>query len=426
VPHFEKMLYDNAQLVSLYLHGYQVTKKPLYKRVVEETLEYVAREMTHSAGGFYSASDADSEGVEGKFFVWTPTEIDAVLNPDDAELAKTFWGVTEEGNFEESNILHVPVSLEDFVAESSREQAELLADIVRIRALLYAKRSKRIPPGIDDKILTSWNAMMLKAFAEAGAVLKNVAWIAIAEKNARLLLDQVHDDNGLLLHTWKATSDTEGNARILGYLEDHAFLVDALLTLYEATFNYSYVDEAQKIAEQMIERFWDPDWEVFYDTSMQHSKLLVRPRDILDNAVPSGGSVAAMGLQRLSVITGDVGYAEKAEASMKAMVTHMEQAPQAVTSWLSAVDFLTSNRQEVILIGDTSDGAGEELLGEARSRYSPNTVFGGSGSEPDPDEKSPLLIGRAQINGKPTAYVCENYACNLPVTSAAELADQLV
>jgi hypothetical protein len=430
VPHFEKMLYDNAQLVSLYLHAYQATGNTLFKRIVEETLEYVSREMTHPAGGFFSASDADSEGVEGKFFVWTPDEIDSALSsPEDVELAKTFWGVTDEGNFEDSNILTVPVSLEEFVANSSRDSVELLDDISRIRQTLLDARSKRVPPGIDDKVLTSWNALMLKAFAEAGAVFQNDRWIAVAEKNVRLLLDHVRDSEGRLLHTWKATSDspggTEGDARILGYLDDHAYLIDALLTLYEATFDYSYVDEGQELAGQMIERFWDPDWEVFYDTSPEHSRLLVRPRDVLDNALPSGGASAATALLRLSVFTGQRDYAAKAEASMKSLLPHMEQSPAAVTSWLSAVDFLTANRQEVIMIGDREDPVVADMLRETRGRFSPNTVLGGAYQEPGKDEMSPLLQGRVRINGKATVYVCENYACKLPVTTAAELAELL-
>jgi uncharacterized protein len=425
VPHFEKMLYDNAQLVSLYLHAYQATKKPLYRRIVEETLEYVTREMTHAAGGFYSASDADSEGVEGKFFVWTSEEIDAVLEPSDAELAKTYWGVSEEGNFEGSNILHLPMSQADFLSRTGQEPLELLADIERVRDLLYEARSKRIAPGIDDKILVSWNALMLKAFAEAGAVFENSEWIATAEKNARLLIDQLKDEEGRLLHTWKATSETEGDARILGYLDDHAYLIDALLTLYEATFDYSYVDEAQALANQMVERFWDKDWEVFYDTSMEHSKLLVRPRDVLDNALPSGGAIAALALQRLGVITGEADYAVKAEASMSALIPHMEQAPSAVTSWLAAVDFLRSNSQEVVLIGDASDPVMADMKRELRKSFAPNTVLAGSSGTSSDELASPLLKSRDQVNGKATAYVCENYACKLPVTSVAEMAELL-
>ena len=431
VPHFEKMLYDNAQLVSLYLHAYQATKKPLFKRVVEETLEYVTREMTHAAGGFYSASDADSEGVEGKYFVWTFEEIDAVLDSMDAKFAKVYWGVTEEGNFEESNILHLPMSREEFIACSVQEPSEIIDNIDRIRLLLLEERAKRIAPGIDDKILTSWNALMLKAFAEAGAVFENDDWIAVAEKNAHLLLNQIKDSDGRLLHTWKATTgpvnsdDPGGEARILGYLDDYAYLIDALLTLYETTFDYPYIDEAQLLADQMIERFWDRDGEVFYDTSAEHSKLLVRPRDVLDNAVPSGGSVAAISLLRLSVFTGKTEYAEKAEISMKAVIPHMEQAPSAVTSWLSAVDILRSNSQEVVLIGAADDPVITDMKRELRRTFSPNIVFAGATGESSEGASSPLLEGREQINGKATAYVCENYACMLPVTTVAELIEQL-
>ena len=431
VPHFEKMLYDNAQLVSLYLHTYQATKKPLFKRVVEETLEYITREMTHAAGGFFSASDADSEGVEGKYFVWTSDEIDAALDSVDAELAKIYWGVTEEGNFEESNILHLPMSREEFISRSAQEPADMIDNIDRIRLLLLEERSKRIAPGIDDKILTSWNALMLKAFAEAGAVFENADWILVAEKNARLLLGQVKDSDGRLLHTWKATANDAngdglgGEARILGYLDDHAYLIDAVLTLYEATFDYSYIVEAQSLADRMIERFWDRDWEVFYDTSMEHSKLLVRPRDVLDNAVPSGGSVAAISLLRLSVFTGNSEYAEKAEASMKSLISHMQQAPSAVTSWLSAVDILRSDSQEVVLIGSADDPVIADMKRELRSTFSPNTVLAGGTGESSESASSPLLEGREQINGKATAYVCENYTCMLPVTTVAELIEQL-
>ena len=228
-----------------------------------------------------------------------------------------------------------------------------------------------------------------------------------------------------MLHTWKATSETEGDARILGYLDDHAYLIDALLTLYEATFDYSYVDEAQALANQMVERFWDKDWEVFYDTSMEHSKLLVRPRDVLDNALPSGGAIAALALQRLGVITGEADYAVKAEASMSALIPHMEQAPSAVTSWLAAVDFLRSNSQEVVLIGDASDPVMADMKRELRKSFAPNTVLAGSSGTSSDELASPLLKSRDQVNGKATAYVCENYACKLPVTSVAEMAELL-
>lgn len=425
IPHFEKMLYDNAQLVRLYLHAYQVTKKPLFRRVVRETIEYVTREMTHREGGFYSASDADSEGVEGKFFVWSVDEIDAALTEEDAELAKLFWGVTEQGNFEDSNTLTVPVSLEEFVAGSGRDPGELISDITRVRGILFDQRSKRVPPSTDDKILTSWNALMLSALAEAGAVLDNNEWIESAQRNAKFLLTEMRDSSGRLLHTWRATDGTKGEAKIPAYLDDYSYMIDALLTLHGATLNYSYVDEAQELAQQMIERFWDRDSEVFYDTSMEHTRLLLRPRDVLDNAVPSGGAVAAMAMLRLSVFTGDHSYSAKAEASIRSVLPYLEQAPTAVTSWLSAVDFLTAKRQETVVMGALDDPVVRDLMREVNRQYSPNMILSGSSMEPDQNAKAPMLQGRALVNGKPTVFVCENYVCNLPVTSVAELAELL-
>ena len=425
VPHFEKMLYDNAQLVSLYLHGYQATKKTLFKTIVEETLNYISRDMTHEDGGFYSASDADSEGVEGKYFIWSAEEIENALSPEDAELAKAYWGVTDEGNFEGSNILYLPISRHEFIARTSQLPDQLKNDIERIKRLLLGVRSQRIAPAIDTKILVSWNALMLKAYAEAGAVFENQDWIDVAKKNANFLLENVTDSKSRLLHTWSVSNNGKGEAKIVGYLDDHAYLIDALLSLYESTFDYSYVDKAQLFAEQMIERFWDADLQVFYDTTLEHSKLIVRPRDILDNAVPSGGAVAAIALQRLSIFTGDPNYASKAETSMKTLIPHMQNMPAAVTSWLAAVDFLKSDNQEVVLIGDAKSTLMIEMIRELRRSFAPNRVLAGSTGDSLTNKKSPLFDGRVMLNGKPTAFVCENYTCKLPVNSVSAMMGQL-
>lgn len=425
VPHFEKMLYDNAQLVSLYTHAYQATKNESYARIVTETLEYVRREMTHSSGGFFSASDADSEGVEGKFFVWTPEELKSVLTSDDAELAIEYWGVTDEGNFEGSNVLHVPSATSEFATNKGISESDLLGQLERIKVTLLDARSGRVAPGIDDKILTSWNALMLKAFAESGAVFQNKEWVEVAKKNADLLLNSIRDDEGRLLHTWKATSDTQGEARILGYLDDHAYLVDALVSLYESTFESEYLENARQLADAMIARFWDQDWKVFYDTSLEHSKLIVRPRDVLDNAVPSGGAVAASALYKLGVLTDNQEFKDLASESVRAVVPFMEQAPAAVAAWLGTVDLMTSNMREVVVIGVANDSETDELVGASRHDYQPNMVFAGAYGELMVDEASPLLQGRGMIDGKPAAYVCENYACKAPVSSVEELQELL-
>ncbi len=426
VPHFEKMLYDNAQLVSLYTHAYQATKNKHYARIVSETLEYVRREMTHSAGGFYSASDADSEGVEGKFFVWSPEELNLILSSDDAQLAIEYWGVTDEGNFEGSNVLHVPSTTIEFAAKKEISESDLLDRLARIKVTLLSARSERVAPGIDDKILTSWNALMMKAFAEAGAVFQNSEWVEIAKKNAALLLNSIRDDNGRLLHTWKATGDSQGEARILGYLDDHAYLVDALVSLYESTFDSEYLKHARQLADAMIERFWDRDWKVFYDTSMEHSKLIVRPRDVLDNAVPSGGAVAASALYKLGVLTDNQEFKDLASESVRAVVPFMEQAPTAVAAWLGTVDLMTSDMREVVVIGAANDSETDALVNASRHDYQPNMVFAGAYGEPETDETSPLLQGRGMLEGKPAAYVCENYACKVPVSSVEELQELLI
>lgn len=425
VPHFEKMLYDNAQLVSLYTHAYQATKNEHYARIVSETLEYVRREMTHSAGGFYSASDADSEGVEGKFFIWSPVELNSILSSDDAQLAIEYWGVTDEGNFEGSNVLHVPSTTSEFAANKEISESDLLDQLARIKATLLSARSERVAPGIDDKILTSWNALMMKAFAEAGAVFQNSEWVEVAKKNAELLLNSIRDDEGRLLHTWKATGDSQGEARILGYLDDHAYLVDALISLYESTFDSEYLKHAREFADAMIERFWDRDWKVFYDTSMEHSKLIVRPRDVLDNAVPSGGAVAASALYKLGVLSDNQDFKDLASESVRAVVPFMEQAPAAVAAWLGTVDLMTSDMREVVVIGVANNSETDALVSACRHDYQPNMVFAGAYGESETDETSPLLQGRGMLDGKPAAYVCENYACKAPVSSVEELQELL-
>ena len=427
VPHFEKMLYDNAQLASLYLHAWQATGKPLFKRVVEETLAYVLREMTHPEGGFYSAQDADSEGEEGKFYVWLQQEINAVLGPEKGRVARAYWGVTREGNFEGKNILNVPRAAADVAAELGIEEEELAGAIADARAKLYEARSKRVWPGLDDKVLTAWNALMLKAFAECGAALGVPEWIDAARKNAGFLLTNMRSE-GRLRRTWKdigapGKSGRPG-ARLNGYLEDYAMLTDALLALYEATFEPRWFDAAKVIADEMIELFWSFDDAVFFDTGNDHERLLVRPRDIFDNAVPSGGSTAASALLRLAVFTGDPAYHRTATASMKAVRDMMARAPEGTAHWINAVDTYAATAQEVVIVGDLADPRTAALIGTARQGYWPNRVLAGAGGQQGGID-SPLLEDRPMAGGLPTAFVCENYACQLPVTDPEALADQL-
>ena len=424
VPHFEKMLYDNALLARLYLHTYLITGRALYRRVVEETLDYVLREMTDSSGGFYSAQDADSEGVEGKFFVWSPDEINSVMGDADGEVFAGYYGVTGAGNFEGKNILNIRQDPEEF-AETKGLTADQLGDIInRGSKALLEVREQRIHPMRDDKVLASWNGLMLRSFAEAAAALGRPDYLAVAIKNAEFLARSMKSD-GRLLRTYR-----DGQAKLLGYLEDYSFVIDGLLALYEATFDLRWLDEAVTLADSMIELFWDEGIGGFYDTGSDHETLVVRPRDVFDNAQPCGGSVASDVLLRLAVFTGNNEYSAKATAPLRSLHQAMSQSPGGTGHWLSALDFYVSPPKEIAVIGPRDDPTTQALLDTVFHRFLPNKVVMGVETPLIPaDDNSeadiPLLAGRGMVGGLPTAYVCQNYACQLPVTDPAGLAEQL-
>ena len=420
VPHFEKMLYDNALLARLYLHAWLATGRALYRRITEETLDYVLREMTGEHGGFFSATDADSEGEEGKFFVWTPEEIEAVLGSEDATLFSTFFGVSQRGNFEGANILNISVKAADF-AERQGIPLERLVEVIRLgKERLRLAREEREHPLLDDKALASWNGLMLRAFAEAGAALERQDYLDAAAKNAAFLLEEMRP-NGTLLRSYR-----QGQAKLPGFLEDYSFVADGLLSLYEATFQRRWLDTAVELADEMISLFWDEPQGCFYDTGHGHEELVVRPRDVFDNAQPCGGSVASDVLFRMSVVTGNEDYAAKAVAPLRTLAELMGRAPAGTGRWLAALDFYLSTPKEVAVIGPQDDPATSALLREVNSRYLPNRVLAGANGEEDAASSGlPLLEGRGMVDSKPTAYVCENYACQLPVTDAESLAAQL-
>ncbi len=420
VPHFEKMLYDNALLARLYLHAWQITRNPLYRRITEETLDYVLREMTDSAGGFYSAQDADSEGVEGKFFVWTPDELRPLLG-DDADLIMAYYGVSERGNFEGSNILNVARPPDEFADQRGVSEETLLGAIARARATLLDVREQRIHPLLDDKVLTSWNGLMLRAFAEAGAALDRADYLDAARANAAFLLENMRDASGRVLRTWR-----NGEAKLLGYLEDYSCLADGLTALHEATLEPRWLQEAVATADGMINLFWDDVVGGFYDTGNDHEQLVIRPRDVFDNAQPCGGSVATDVLLRLGVITGNDDYSSKGATPLRALQQLLGRAPSATGHWLGALDFYVSLPREIVIVGPAGADSTRSMLREVNSRFMPNKVAVGMADPANPPLKdSPLLEQRAMQDGQPTAYVCENYACQLPVTDAAALAAQL-
>ena len=418
VPHFEKMLYDNALLARLYLHGYQVTGKPMYRRVVEETLGYVLREMTDPDGGFYSAQDADSEGVEGKFFVWRPEEVADALGKTDGELFNRYFGITKEGNFEGRSILNVAAEGETF-ARAGMSEDELAEFVKRSRAMLLEARSRRVPPARDDKVLTAWNGLMLAAFAEAGAVLDNIEYLGAAEANASFLLGTLRSD-GRLLRTYK-----DGQAKLNGYLEDYAFLINGLIVLHEATFEERWLVEAIELGKSMVDLFWDDGSGQFYDTGRDHEDLVLRPRDITDNAIPSGSSMAADVLLRLAVITGDSDAERRAVMALRSARELMARYPAGAGHYLCALDFYLSTVDEIAIVGERSELDTQALVHEVYRHFLPNRVLVGKSNGHGSVARLPLIEGREKIDGRATAYVCHNYVCELPVNEPSDLARQL-
>lgn len=426
VPHFEKMLYDNALLVKLYLHAYQVTRKSSYKRIVENTLDYVVREMRDSLGGFYSAQDADSEGIEGKFFVWTPEDIENVLGTNDGKIINEYFGVTKQGNFEGRSILHIAKEAQLIGAEYDLNETEFEELLKQAQLKLLDARNKRVAPDLDNKILTSWNGMMLGAFAEASAVLRRRDYIEIANLNAKFLLEHLQHE-GRLLRSYR-----DGTAKLKGYLEDYAFLIDGLISLHEITFEEEWLNEAISLTETMVNLFWDKKLKKFYDTGTDHEELLIRPSDLSDNALPSGSSMATYVLFRMSVITGDQEYENQAIESLKTANYNMTHFPSGAGHWLCALDFQLTPTKEIVVIGKPGEVETESLLIEAYRHYIPNRVLVGRDPSLDCNEdkdylthRIPLLHGRSQIGSRPTAYVCQDYVCKLPVTESNAFAIQL-
>ncbi len=416
VPHFEKMLYDNAQLARVYLHAWQVTGNDFYRRVVEETLDYVLREMRHEDGGFYSSQDADSEGVEGKFYVWSADEIRAALG-EDADTFMRIYGVSDEGNWEGHNILNLHLDPKGLAAQQGVDAEALETRMAAARAKLYELRSKRIWPGLDDKVLTSWNGLMLAAFAEAGQTLGRPDYIDAATSNADFLHRTMRLHSGRLFRTWKAGSEAKYNA----YLEDYAYLADGLLALYEATFEKRWIDWALELTELMLTHFRDSKNGGFFDTSDDHEQLIHRPKDLQDNAVPSGNSVAAGVLSRLSLLAGKGDYWQVAEQSTATMSKFMSQYPSGFGQWLNAASFILGEPHEIALVGSNEELA--PLLEVVRDGYRPFQVIavGGGGEE----AAVALLENRTQIDGKGTAYVCRQFLCQAPVTDPLALSRQL-
>jgi len=417
VPHFEKMLYDNAQLARIYLQAYLVTGAPRYRQIVEETLAYVQREMTDPAGGFYSTQYADSEGEEGKFFVWHPDEVDALLGSDDARLFSAYFDVSAGGNFEGHNILHTTESAES-VARMHGVSVERLHDAIeRGRSTLFDAREARIKPARDEKVLAAWNGMMLRAFAEAAAALDRADYREVAVRNATFLTNEMVRD-GRVLRSWK-----DGTAKLNGYLEDYANLADGLIATYEATFDARWIDRAREVVDVMIEQFTDDANGGFFDTGRDHEQLVSRPKDIFDNATPSGNAVAADALQRLALLTNEERYRQAAAGVLDTFGAVAAKHPTGFGRLLSAVDLALGEAKEIAIVGHPDAADTRALVRAVFERFVPNRVV--AVGAPGDDTTLPLLEGRGMREGRATAYVCQDYVCQAPVTAVAELVAQL-
>ena len=417
-PHFEKMLYDNAQLALVYLHAFLISGENSYRRVCEETLDFVLREMTHPQGGFYSSLDADSEGEEGKFYVWTPQEIQEIIkDPEDATFLLAAYGVTEAGNFEGKNILQRVLDDQQLGEAFDLPIPDVPHKLTYLHTRLLEARSQRVRPGTDDKVLTFWNALMLMAFAEAGRYLGRADYIQAAIRNASFLKDNLYAGNRLL-RSWR-----DGGAKYNAYLEDYAGLVLALLALYQTDPDPRWYQLALKLADEIVTHFSDPEGG-FFDTREDHETLLLRPKDLQDNATPSGNALAALALLQLTAYGDRPAYVDLAEAAQTSIRGGMVRAPTAFGQWLCAADFNIGPIHEVAIIGAEEQGGTQALVQTLWEKYRPRTVAA-FGTYPPPAGGPSLLANRPLVNGQPTAYVCQGFVCRQPVHSAVEMARQL-
>ena len=416
VPHFEKMLYDNALLARLGVHLWQATGDADARRAAEETIEWVAREMTSPEGAFYSSLDADSEGEEGTFYVWSESEIDSLLGAD-APLAKAYYGVTAGGNFEGRNILSVPHEITAVAARTGAEETAILEAVARARGTLFAERAKRVRPGLDDKAIASWNALMLRAIAEAARAFGREDFREMAVRNGEFLFRELVRD-GRVMRTHNA-----GVTRLNGYLEDHAAVALAALSLYELTFDRVWLDRARSVADAMVAWFWDEEARAFFDTAADHETLVTRPRDVTDNATPSGTSLAIELLVRLAGLGQDSAARDRATWVMETLAEPAARHGIAFGHLLGAMDMAVHGLVEVAIVGAPASPGFRALAAEVDRRYVPALLM--VGGTPEDAAGIGLLEGRPMRDDRPTAYLCRNHACEAPTNDPGELRVQL-
>ncbi len=429
VPHFEKMLYDNALLARAYLEGFQAMGKEVFLQVARRTLDYVLREMTSPEGGFYSATDADSEGEEGKFFVWTPEEVGAVLGPDRSRPFCLHYGITEGGNFEGMSIPHVSMP----TAAVARALQMPEADVERIldegRRLLYSEREKREKPFRDEKVIASWNGLMISALARGYGVTRDPRYRDAALRAAGLIAEKLSaapqaggQPPGRLLRIYK-----DGRAKVPGYLDDSAYVIEAFIDLYEATFDPSYLERARTLADRMLADFWDEREGGLFFTAAHHEGLIARRKDPFDNATPAASGVAALCLLRLERLTGSQVYRERAEKLLASLARAIERVPMAFGYTLLALETLHRPPVEIAVIGDPAQEATEAMLRAIGRRFLPSRVLAGAPDRPSEElaRRIPLLDGKTLVGGKPAVYICRDFACQAPITDLTELERRL-
>jgi len=420
VPHFEKMLYDNALLLTAYLETFTATGEERFARTARETADYILKYMTDTEGGFHSTEDADSEGEEGKFYVWTPGEIEKVLGRERAEVFCYIYDVSPQGNFEHGqSILNLPKSIAQCASLRGWDAAKLETDLAAMRQELLKVRDQRIRPGKDDKILTSWNALMIDSLAKAGDILSQPQYLAAAEKAARFMLTQMSRKDGRLLHTYR-----QGEAKLDAYLDDYAYLVNALVTLYESSFDEHWIDEAARLADILLERFADKGGGGFFFTADDHEQLIARNKDVIDSSVPSGNAMAATALLRLGKLCGRNDYLSAAESALLAGLAVMERSPSAAGQLLIALHLYLGPLPEIVIVGPDNEETAT-VTNELQQKFLPRRVLGrGRPGQQHSPCLAPLFSGRTSAGDQPSAYVCENFACQAPVSGLAAIREQ--
>jgi len=429
VPHFEKMLYDNAQLCSVYTEAYRATRNPFYKRIATDILGYVARELTDENGGFYSSEDADSEGEEGKFYVWDHSELHSLLSPQDAEFFNAVYAIKAKGNFSShehyhrgKNIPHLTKAPAEFAAQFELTEPVFWERLDGLRAQLLQERDKRVHPGLDDKILSAWNGLMISAAADAGVAFDAPEYTAMAQKAANFVLTEMREDGNLL------RTHRNGNSHIPAYLDDYIFMIGGLLDLYEADFDIRWLGEAEALADRLVRDYWDETHGGFYFALGGQEDLIIRMKPNYDGAIPSGNSMAALVLPRLGMLIGREDLQQRGYTILKQANSGLAANPRAAMVQILAAQAFLQPGPEIAIVGANSAET-NALLAAARLDYIPNALFArldpAADSSAAAQKQIPLLKDKSAIGGKSTAFVCRNFACQRPVHTASELADQL-